>query len=126
TYRMSARGNPAAARIDAEGRLLWRWRQRRLQAEAVRDSILAVSGRLNPLMHGPSIYPSLPRAVLQGQSRPGDGWGKSDERQAARRSIYIFVKRVLAVPELELLDAPDTTDSCEKRQVSTTARKART
>jgi hypothetical protein len=126
TYRMASGANPAAAREDPADRLLWRWPQHRLQAEAVRDSVLAVSGQLNPRMGGPSIYPQIPRAVLEGQSRPGDGWGKSSPREAARRSVYIFVKRVLAVPELELLDAPDTTCSCEQRLVSTTAPQALT
>jgi hypothetical protein len=126
TYRISSGGNPAAAKIDPENHLLGRWRQHRLEAEAFRDSVLAVSGRLNSTMAGPSVYPPLPRAVLQGQSRPGQGWGKSSEREAERRSIYIFVKRVLAVPELELLDAPDTTSSCEQRVVSTTAPQALT
>jgi len=97
-----------------------------LEAEAVRDSILAVSGRLNPQMAGPSVFPPIPRAVLEGQSRPGEGWGKSSESQASRRSIYVFVKRVLAVPELELLDTPDTTFSCEQRPVSTTGPQALT
>jgi Protein of unknown function (DUF1549)/Protein of unknown function (DUF1553) len=112
--------------VDAKVADLGHWRQRRLEAEAVRDSILAVSGRLNPQMSGPSIFPPIPRAVLEGQSRPGDGWGKSTENQASRRSIYIFVKRVLAVPELELLDTPDTTFSCEQRPVSTTGPQALT
>jgi Protein of unknown function (DUF1553) len=85
-----------------------------------------VSGRLNLRMGGPGFYPTLPRAVLEGQSRPGDGWGKSDDREQARRSIYIFAKRSLAVPELELLDAPDTTSSCERRTVSTTGPQALT
>jgi hypothetical protein len=102
------------------------WNQRRLEAEAVRDSILAVSGRLNPQMGGPSVYPTIPQAVLEGQSRPGEGWGKSDEKAASRRSIYVFVKRVLGVPELELLDTPDTTFSCERRPVSTTGPQALT
>jgi hypothetical protein len=126
TYQMSNRFDARAAQVDPKGRLLWRWRQRRLEAEAVRDAVLAVSGQLNPQMAGPSMYPPIPRAVLEGQSRPGDGWGKSDPRQTARRSIYIFVKRVLAVPELDLLDAPDTTCSCEQRMVSTTAPQALT
>jgi hypothetical protein len=64
--------------------------------------------------------------VLEGQSRPGEGWGKSDEKQASRRSIYVFVKRVLGVPELELLDTPDTTFSCEQRPISTTGPQALT
>jgi hypothetical protein len=103
-----------------------RWRTRRLEAEAVRDSILAVSGQLNPARGGPSVYPAIPRAVLEGQSRPGEGWGQSPEREAARRSVYIYVKRALAVPELEVLDAPDTTASCEQRPVSTIAPQALT
>ena len=64
--------------------------------------------------------------MLEGQSRPGEGWGKSDDREQSRRSIYIFAKRSLAVPELEILDAPDTTSSCERRMVSTTGPQALT
>src|SRR5207302_10991569 len=102
------------------------WRQPRLEAETIRDAMLAVSGQLNPKADGPSMYPTLSPAVLAGQSRPGDGWGKSDEREQARRSVYIYVKRVLAVPELDLLDAPNNADSCEARPVSTTAPQALT
>jgi hypothetical protein len=126
TYRRSSAFEPDAAKVDPSGELLWRWRQRRLDAEVVRDSILAVSGRLNPRTGGPSVYPALPREVFEGQSRPGEGWGKSDEREQCRRSIYIFAKRSLAVPELELLDTPDTTGSCERRIVSTTGPQALT
>ncbi|HEV3118857.1 MAG TPA: DUF1549 and DUF1553 domain-containing protein [Gemmataceae bacterium] len=126
TYQMSCTNDRTAAKIDPENRLLWRQRQRRLEAETVRDAVLAVSGQLNSEMSGPSVYPRLPQAVLDGQSRPGDGWGKSDERQSARRSIYIFIKRSLAVPELDLLDTPDTTSSCEHRPVSTTGPQALT
>jgi hypothetical protein len=88
--------------------------------------MLSVSGQLNPEHGGPSVFPSLPQAVLDGQSRPGDGWGKSPPRQASRRSIYVFCKRSLALPELELLDTPDTTSSCEQRPLSTTAPQALT
>jgi hypothetical protein len=126
TYQMAATPNAEANRVDPDNTLLWRWRQRRIGAEAFRDSVLAISGQLNQQMAGPSVYPKLPRAVLEGQSRPGDGWGKSDERQASRRSIYVFAKRSLAVPELELMDSPDTTSSCEQRPVSTTGPQALT
>jgi hypothetical protein len=126
TYQMSVAGSPAAARVDQGNLLLQHGRLRRLEAETVRDAVLAVSGRLNNRMAGLSVYPNLPRAVLEGQSRPGLGWGKSDEQQASRRSVYIFVKRSLAVPELDLLDAPDTTSSCERRAVSTTGPQALT
>jgi Protein of unknown function (DUF1553)/Protein of unknown function (DUF1549) len=126
TYQRSSAFEPKAAKVDPNDNFLWRWRPRRLDAEVVRDSILAVSGQLNARMGGPSFYPTLPREVLAGQSRPGDGWGKSDDREQSRRSIYIFAKRSLAVPELELLDAPDTTNSCERRMVSTTGPQALT
>jgi Protein of unknown function (DUF1553) len=104
--------------------MLWRHRQRRLEAEVIRDSILAISGQLNTRMAGPGFYPTLPVAVLEGQSQPGQGWGKSDPFEQARRSIYIFAKRSLGVPEIELLDAPDNTSSCEQRIVSTTGPQA--
>ena len=74
-------------------------------------------------MGGPSVYPPLPQAVLEGQPNPDD-WVQSDEQQANRRSVYIFVKRSLAIPELELLDTPDSTSSCEQRVVSTTGPQA--
>jgi hypothetical protein len=126
TYQLSAASSAEEARLDPKATLLGHWRPRRLEAEAVRDRMLAVSGWLNPQMGGPGVCPPLPRAVLEGQSRPGDGWGTSDARQAARRSIYLFVKRSLAVPELEVLDTPDTTSSCEQRLVSTVAPQALT
>ncbi len=85
TYQRSSAYEPIAAKVDPGDTLLWRWRPRRLDAEVVRDSILAVSGRLNRRMGGSSFYPTLPREVLEGQSRPGDGWGKSDEREQFRR-----------------------------------------
>ncbi len=125
-YQTTATPSAEILRVDPRNELLSHWRQRRLEAEAVRDSMLAVSGRLNLEERGPSMYPTLARAVLEGQSRPGEGWGHSDERQQARRSVYIFVKRSLAVPELDLLDAPDTTSSCEARPISTTAPQALT
>jgi hypothetical protein len=126
TYEASAEWNAQAAKVDPENTLLWRWKPRRLEAEAIRDITLSVSADLNLEMGGPSIYPPVPQTVLASQSRPGDGWGKSDEKQAARRSVYIFVKRSLAVPELEVLDTPDTTSSCEQRPVSTTGPQALT
>ena len=100
-----------AHRVDVENRLLWRFPYRRLDAEALRDAVLAVNGQLNPQMGGHGVYPKIAREVLEGQSKPGDGWGPFDEKQAARRAAYIFVKRSLLVPEMELLDFADTNDS---------------
>ena len=125
-FQLSSTWDDASGRVDAENRLLWRWRPRRMEAETVRDSMLAVSGRLNSKMGGPSIFPKLPQAVLDGQSVPGKGWETSNEEEASRRSVYIFIKRSLAVPELDLLDAPDSSSSCEQRRVSITGPQALT
>ena len=126
TYQMASTGNDTAERLDPENHLLWRYQPRRLEAEAIRDSVLAISGELNGVVGGPSIYPHLAQAVLETQSRPGDGWGKSTPTEAARRSVYICVKRTLLVPELEVLDFPSTESTCEQRTVSTVAPQALT
>ena len=126
TFQRSTEWNEAAAAKDAGNRLLWRWKPRRLEAEVIRDSMLAVSGGLNPKRGGASIFPPLPQAVLDGQSRPGLGWETSDAAESSRRSIYVFIKRSLAVPELEMLDAPDNSSSCEHRRVSITGPQALT
>jgi hypothetical protein len=125
-YQMSSDPRPEALAKDAAGDLLWRFRPRRLEAEAIRDCVLAASGRLSRERSGPSVYPTISPDVLASQSRPGNGWGKSDGEQQARRSIYVFVKRTLLVPELEVLDFPDTNGTCEDRVVSTVAPQALT
>ena len=81
---------------------------RRLEVEAIRDSMLAASGQLNPTMYGPSMYPHIPPAALEGSSDPDKIWKASDEREASRRTIYAFIKRSLVVPMLEVLDLCDT------------------
>ena len=92
---------------------------RRLSAEEVRDSILAVSGSLNLKAGGPSICPPIPREVLAGQSVPGSGWETSTPDEAARRSVFIHVKRSLQVPILATHDSPDTDASCPVRYTTT-------
>jgi hypothetical protein len=126
SYRMASTSNAAAEKVDPQGALLWRFTPRRMEAEALRDTILAVSGQLNLLAHGPGVYPKISREVLETQSRPGDGWHTSEASQAARRSVYVFVKRTLLVPELEVLDFPSTEETCEQRIVSTVAPQALT
>ncbi len=126
TYRMSSDWSEEAAAIDPDNRLLWRFSYRRLEAEPIRDATLAVSGQLNSEMGGPSIYPKIDAGILAGQSRPGQGWGKSDERSASRRSVYIFVKRSVIVPLMEVLDAADSNEPCPRRNTSTVAPQALT
>jgi hypothetical protein len=107
-YRMSSHGNAAALAADPANDLFWRFDMRRLSAEEIRDSILAASGSLNLRMHGPGVYPEIPREVLAGQSMPGAGWGKSPPAEQNRRSVYIHVKRSLLTPILESFDIAET------------------
>ncbi|MCA9133081.1 MAG: DUF1553 domain-containing protein [Planctomycetales bacterium] len=119
TYRLGTQAEETALAKDPANNLFWRQNVRRLSAEQVRDSILAVTGQLNEQRYGESIYVPLSAEVLASQSRPGDGWGESSPAEQARRSIYIHVKRSLPVPLLTVFDFPDTDISCEARFLTT-------
>ncbi|MFK7766873.1 MAG: PSD1 and planctomycete cytochrome C domain-containing protein [Mariniblastus sp.] len=120
SYQMASELNPEGYEKDPANDLLWRFDLRRLTAEEIRDSVLAVNGRLNSKkMFGPSIFPIMPAEVLAGQSRPGKGWGKSSEEDRNRRSIYIHVKRSLGLPILTTNDSADTDNSCSVRFITT-------
>ena len=114
-YRMSSKSHPDALAKDPTNDSLWRFDMRRLTAEEVRDSILAVTGSLNLAMYGPGVYPEIPKEVLAGQSVPGQGWGKSSPEEQARRSIYVHVKRSLIMPLLEGFDVAETDRSSPVR-----------
>jgi len=118
-YRMSSRANPEALAQDPVNDLLWRFDMRRLSAEEIRDSVLAVTGSLNLKMYGPGTYPEIPAEVMAGQSIPGKGWGKSPPEEQARRSVYIHVKRSLLTPILESFDIAETDRSTPVRFATT-------
>jgi hypothetical protein len=114
-YRQSSQHRTDAAAIDPANRLLWKFPRRRLEGEAIRDGLLAVSGRLNPKQGGPSVFPELP----QGMESRG-GWPVTkDAAERDRRSIYVFVRRNTRYPMFETFDMPDTHESCARRNVTT-------
>ena len=121
---MAITATPEGMAVDPENDLFWRFNMRRLTAEEIRDSVLFVSGELNQELYGPSIYPELSKEVLATQSKPGKDWHTSNRRDAARRSIYIHIKRSLIAPELALFDFPETDTSCEARFNTTQAAQA--
>jgi hypothetical protein len=124
-YRMSsAATNEKGRATDADNDLFWRQNLRRLDAEAIRDSMLAVSGRLNPAAGGRGVFPPLSPDVLATQSRPGLGWGQSSVEEQSRRSVYIYLKRTLMVPFLETFDYTNTAESVGTRPVTTVAPQA--
>ncbi len=125
-YRMASntasreRERPEYATVDPENDLYWRFDPRRLSAEEIRDSILCVSGNLHRHeVGGPSIFPVIPPEVHAGQSKPGDGWRTSPAPERNRRSVYVHVKRSLALPILTAFDAADTDASCPVRFTTT-------
>lgn len=121
TYKQSARSNQAGMAKDPLNDYFWRFDMRRLDAEEIRDSLLAVSGSLNPALYGESIYPEIPQEILAGQSRPGNDWytDKMTKQDLNRRSIYIHVKRSLIYPLLASFDLPDTDRTSPVRFAST-------
>ncbi len=124
TYRMSRAWRADYDREDPENRLLWRLPPRRLEAEAIRDSILAASGRLRREMFGPGVRPAIPKAALEGHSDPATVWKADPAERAERRTVYVHVKRSLLVPLVECLDLCDTARSTARRTVTTVAPQA--
>jgi Protein of unknown function (DUF1553)/Protein of unknown function (DUF1549) len=125
TYRqVSVSLNTAATNVDPENDLLWHQRRRRLDGEAVRDALLSVSGRLNPRLGGPGIFPELPRELANRYDSASHWPVSKNEEDRRRRSLYIFVRRGLRYPFLETFDRPDPSASCSRRTVTTTAPQA--
>ena len=98
--------------------------RQRLEGEVIRDSILEVSGLLDLTQGGPGVYPYINPALFASSS--GRTWpGKpEDDRSTFRRSVYIFSKRTIPLPMLEVFDKPDTNLACARRNRSTIAPQA--
>jgi len=126
TYQQSSSSaNVAGLDADPENQMLWRARRLRLEAEALRDSLLAVSGRLNRQSGGPGVRLPLPPEVAALQYK-GTWQAHPDLFQHNRRSIYLFVKRNNRPPLLTDFDAPGTMVSCGRRNQSSHAGQALT
>jgi hypothetical protein len=133
TYQQSSAFQPEAASVDPDNKLLWRYPRHRVEGEVIRDSMLLVSGLLNPKLGGPGINPPLPAgaagpgrtgAINAGVAGAGGGAGRRGGRNAAaavdpaelnRRSVYVFLKRNAVYPMLEAFDAPNPQESCSRR-----------
>lgn len=114
-YQQSSRrtDNPDSKRAaagDPDNRLLWHMPLRRLEAEALRDSVLAVAGRLDLSLEGPPVMLN---------SRP-DGLQVADESGARRRSVYLFARRTWPLTLMETFDFPNIDTSCTRRAPSAT------
>jgi hypothetical protein len=123
TYRQSSVNNPAAAKIDSENRLLWRMNRQRLDAESVRDAVLAVSGTLRLQMGGPGFdlfrfkddhSPVYDHSAIE----------KINDPVTWRRTVYRFVVRSVPNPFLECLDCADPNINTPVRNTTLTALQA--
>ena len=121
TYRQTSRSpNPKATAVDPGNRLLWRFRRRRLEAEAVRDSVLFVAGRLNPEHFGLPIFPMLPDDVADRVKWNSSKWFTHDDHRSRKRSIYIYQQRSLSMPFMQAFDSLVCEQSRPRRRESVT------
>lgn len=125
-YRQDSKSpNEAAAREkDPSNKLLWKWNRRRLAAEEIRDSMLAVSNRLNAKAGGPSVLISIDQELIKDLKRPQYWVVTRDRKEHDRRTIYLIYKRNLILPFNQVFDSPDTLLSCARRDESTHAPQA--
>jgi mono/diheme cytochrome c family protein len=113
-FRMSSVPEAAAEQVDPANTLLHRMNVRRLEAEAIRDTLLAVTGRLEGVMYGPSVPVHL-TSYMEGRGRPGVSGALDGD---GRRSIYLSVRRNFLNPMLLAFDAPVPFSTMGRRNVS--------
>ena len=113
-YQLASDEHQANARIDVANDYLWQFPRQRLDAESIRDSILAVSGILDRSPGGPHPFPEQP------------GWNFTQHNpfkavyDTNRRSVYLMMQRIQRHPFLALFDGADTNASTARRFTSTT------
>jgi Protein of unknown function (DUF1553)/Protein of unknown function (DUF1549)/Planctomycete cytochrome C len=115
----------AATEVDSENRWLWKMSPRRLEAEVLRDAMLAVSGTLNLEPFGPSFKPYIPpEANLARNLKDPYPADAPDNSETRRRSVYMFHKRLIPYPLFQAFDRPDLMVGCARRQNTTVAPQA--
>jgi hypothetical protein len=116
TYRQSSATQRVAASVDADGRLLWRYPPRRLEAEAIRDAILAVSGKLDLTAGGPGFDTFKPNDNYVRVYDPKEQFGPREWR----RMVYQFKPRSQQDGTFGAFDCPDAGQAAPRRSTSTT------
>ena len=119
TYRQLSRVTPEMIEKDARNRLLAHAPRRRLDAEAVRDQALALSGLLAPKMGGPSVYPPQPAGLWNVAFNGGqNAYPTSQGEDRYRRGLYTFWRRTMPYPSMTTFDAPSR-EACTVRRLPT-------
>ena len=126
TYQQASDIRETAYNTDPQDKCYWRMPTRRLEAEAIRDSLLDVAGTLNLNMGGPPVYPPIDPS-LRADTFQGPNWHDGeDDASTWRRSVYVKVKRSTLLPQLEVFDCPEITYTVAQRNVTTTPLQALT
>ncbi len=125
TYRQSADTRADYAAIDADNRYLWRMNRRALDAESIRDAVLAVSGKLDQRMYGPAFQDFV---LERPEHSPHYEYHKHDPDDPAshRRAVYRFLVRSQQEPFMQTLDCADPSQSIARRETTLTAIQALT
>jgi hypothetical protein len=122
-YRQASAANSHAAQVDSGNARLWRMNRTRLDAEALRDSVLAAAGRLDDRMFGPAFQTFV---IEKPEHSPHYEYDRADpeDRSTHRRCVYRFLVRSQPDPFLQALDCADPSLIVEKRDESITALQA--
>ena len=118
TYQQSAKASTEGLEKDPRNRLLSRASRRRLDAEAVRDQALALSGLLSPKIGGPSVYPPQPDGLWRAAFNGERTWATSKGEDRYRRGLYTFWRRTVPYPSMATFDAPSR-ENCTLRRMPT-------
>jgi hypothetical protein len=124
TYRTSSVAGEESLREDPENHFLSRMNRRRLDGDSIRDTVLAVAGTLNLKMGGVGIIPPLSKEEILAARMPELWPVNPDPTEHTRRSVYLQMKRSMTLPMLQIFDAPDSANSCARRETSTVAPQA--
>ena len=111
---------------DPDNRLQWHYQAQRLEAEALRDSIMTVSGGIDLTVGGEPIFPFIPEEILAASQGKGYWDNQPDGPDVWRRSVYVFRRRSLGFPFFDTFDLPDQNQTAAARNVSTVPTQALT
>jgi mono/diheme cytochrome c family protein len=123
-YQMASRDIAANIAIDPENRMFWRMPRQRLEAEAMRDTILATAGTLDRTLGGPNVFPYIDPDLFEVSSNRKWPGKPDDDPSTWRRSLYVFSKRSIRYPLFEAFDQPNLVNSVDRRNRSTVAPQA--
>ena len=125
TYRLASNfATPTHLEKDPANRYLWRMNRRRLEAEAIWDSVHSTAGTLNLQVGGRPVVPPLAEDEIAALRERWHWPVSADPAQHTRRGMYILVRRNFPFPMFEVFDAPVTSSSCPARDVTTVAPQA--